>query len=49
MKVKSSADFKYYLYLSKTKLDMLYRQVATDQNTKGSIEWNGRLTLKYFR
>jgi hypothetical protein len=39
MKTKNAADFKYYLYLSKTKLDMLYRQVASQGKTKASIEW----------
>ncbi|HWC95340.1 MAG TPA: SAVMC3_10250 family protein [Candidatus Sulfopaludibacter sp.] len=39
MKFKSAADFKYYLYLSKAKLDMLYRQVAAQQIKKASLEW----------
>jgi hypothetical protein len=46
MKLKSAADFKYYLYLSKAKLDMLYHQVANRQKTKSSIEW--KIDIKAF-
>ena len=46
MKFKSASDFKHYLYLSKAKLDMLYRQIARQQKTKGTLEW--KIDVKAF-
>ena len=40
IRVKSSGDLKYYLYISNSKLEMLYQQVASSDKTKKSLEWS---------
>jgi hypothetical protein len=40
IRIKSSGDLKYYLYVSNSKLEMLYQQVASSDKTKKSLEWS---------
>lgn len=40
MKFKNAADLKYYIYVSTTKLDMLYSQVGLSEKTKKSFDWS---------
>lgn len=47
MKFKNAAELKYYLYVSKAKLDMLYDQIAFSGKEKKSVEWV--LDLKPFK
>jgi len=47
MKLKNAAEFKYYLYVSKAKLDMLCSQVGSSGKEKKSFEWG--LDLKAFK
>ncbi len=35
----NSSDLKYFLYISKTKLDMLYGQIVRPDGAKRTIEW----------
>jgi len=44
---KKAADCKYYLYISNSKLEMLYQQVASSGKDKKSIEWG--VDLKAFK
>jgi uncharacterized protein DUF7019 len=39
LKIKNTANTKYFLYLSRTKLDMLYQQVARSDGRKHTFEW----------
>jgi hypothetical protein len=38
-KLKNLDDVKFYLYISKAKLQMLFRQIGRAEGTKQSIEW----------
>jgi hypothetical protein len=46
MTFKSISDMKFYLYLSRAKLNMLYRQIDNTGKRKASIEW--KVDLKAF-
>jgi hypothetical protein len=39
VRIKNAADFKYHLYISSSKLEMLYQQIAASGREKKSIEW----------
>jgi hypothetical protein len=39
MKLKNAADIKWYLNLSKAKLEMLFSQIGRAEKVKSSIEW----------
>ena len=41
--VRSTADIRYYLYVSKTKLEMLYSQLDVPQSEKKGLEWSVNL------
>ena len=43
--MRSAADIRYYLYVSKTKLDMLYAQLDAPQKEKNGLEWSLNLGL----
>jgi hypothetical protein len=47
MKLKNPAELKYYLYISTSKLEMLYNQVASSASDKKSLEWG--IDLKAFK
>ncbi len=50
MKFKNSADLKYYLYISNSKLEMMYQQVASSGKDKKSVEWGVDLkAVKFMR
>jgi uncharacterized protein DUF7019 len=50
MRFKNASEFKYYIYISIAKLDMLYNQVASAAKEKKSIEWTIDLkALKFSR
>lgn len=39
VRIKKAAKFKYHLYISSSKLEMLYQQIAASGKEKKSIEW----------
>lgn len=39
----SKATLRYYLYISKTKLEMLYQQITPIEKNKRSFEWKATL------
>lgn len=39
VQIKNAPDFKYHLYISSSKLEMLYQQIAASGKEKKSIEW----------
>jgi hypothetical protein len=39
IRFKKSSDLKHYLYISKTKVEMLYEQVASSAKENRSLEW----------
>jgi hypothetical protein len=45
MVITHSDDLKFYLYISTSKIRMLYEQLSTISTTKGSFEWNLDLKL----
>ena len=40
MRFKKASDVKWYLYMSDSKLDMLFRQVASPDRERKTIEWS---------
>src|SRR4051812_12948742 len=47
-RLKNLSDLKYFLYISSTKLDMLYQQVAATGSNKRSFEWGFNLKAVTF-
>jgi hypothetical protein len=49
-RIKNSSELKYYLYISTSKLEMLYQQVASSGKDKKSVEWGVDLkAVKFIR
>jgi hypothetical protein len=49
-RIKNSSELKYYLYISNSKLEMLYQQVASSGKGKKSVEWGVDLkAVKFIR
>src|SRR6266851_4346307 len=38
-RIKKSGELKYHLYISSSKLEMLYQQVSSSGKDKRSVEW----------
>lgn len=44
-KLKNAADVKFYLYISKSKLQMLFQQIGRREDTKRTVEWKGTVAV----